>query len=410
MEQFIKDQIVYGLKYLPANLLKSFFIPEENEATKVLREKGFVCGVCHPNENFEQIKQANIEWIRIDIPYPFDKDGNVNESYNSFKARCQSYVDHGIKVMAVTPYAREYIECGADPRTGDGAEKCRRTARFLAEDLKNLVGGIQVTNEMGIPRFTIPLTMDEAVAFIALHLEEMYPRRGDLILGYNSAGPQADLHSKLRPWHKYCDYVGIDIYLGCFFTAPGFMCLFTALTRYLYALTGKPVMIQEFGYISDGAPKSKKQKIDILRRYGVESEKQAKKNIESFVEKLPKGMCEHVKYVCQNDPEKYYGFIFKSDYINHLYTELPRITKIPGYDHTPAGQAKFYEDILDKLYNTKHIGGAIIYCYSDSTHCGYCGQADCPTETRWGLVDNDGNPKPSYYAVQKKFGEIKKKK
>ena len=86
--------------------------------------------------------------------------------------------------------------------------------------------------------------MDEAVSFIALHLEEMYPLRGDALIGYNSAGPQADLHTKLRPWHKYCDYVGIDIYLGCFFTAPGFMCLFTALTRYLYALTVKPVFIQ----------------------------------------------------------------------------------------------------------------------------------------------------------------------
>lgn len=409
MEQFIKDQIVYGLQYLPANLIKSFFIPKENNATKALREKGFVCGVCHPNENYEQIKQANLEWIRIDIPYPFDKDGYETEGYIGFKNRCRGYVEHGIKVMAVTPYAPDYIANGADPRTPEGEKNARATARFLVEDLKDLVAGYQVTNEMGIPRFTIPLTMDEAVAFIAMHLEEMYPLRGDAIIGYNSAGPQADLHSKLRPWHKYCDYVGIDIYLGCFFSAPGFMCLFTALTRYLYALTGKPVLIQEFGYLSGGKPKTKKQKLEILGKYGVRSEKEAQNNIEKFVEKLPDGMQEHVRYVCQNDPSRYFSFIFKSDYVNHLYTELPRITKIPGYEHTPEGQAKFFTDIFDRFYNTKHICGAFIYCYSDPPMCYYCGQEDCPTETRWGLVDKDGKPKPSYYAVQKTLAKMKKK-
>ncbi|MBQ6864448.1 MAG: hypothetical protein IJO14_09465 [Clostridia bacterium] len=409
MEQFIKDQIVYSLKYLPTNLVKSFFIPKENEATSALREKGFVCGVCHPNENFDQIKQANLDWIRIDIPYPFDKQGNESDSYIGFKNRCRSYVDHGIRVMAVTPYATEYIANGADPRTPDGEVNARATARFLIEDLKDLVAGWQITNEMGIPRFTIPLTMDEAVAFIAMHLEEMFPLRGDTIIGYNSAGPQADLHAKLRPWHKYCDYVGIDIYLGCFFSAPGFMFLFTMLTRYLYALTGKPVLIQEFGYLSGGKPKTKKQKQEILHRYGVSSEKEAKRNIAAFVEKTPSVMRDHVKYVCGNDPEKYFGFIFKSDYVNHLYTELPRITKIPGYEHTPEGQAKFFTDILEKFYKTKHICGAFIYCYADPPMCYYCGQSDCPTETRWGLVDMNGNPKPSYYAVQKKLAQLKKK-
>ncbi len=409
MEQFIKDQITYGLQYLPVNLIKSFFIPKENTATKALRKKGFVCGVCHPNENYEQIKQANLDWIRIDIPYPFDKDGKLTESYTAFKNRCRGYVEHGIKVMAVTPYPSDYIACGADTRTAEGAKNARETARFLVTDLNGLVSGYQITNEMGIPRFTIPFTMSDAVAFIALHLEEMYPSRGDAIIGYNSAGPQADLHSKLRPWHKYCDYVGIDIYLGCFFTAPGFMCLFTALTRYLYALTGKPVLIQEFGYLSGGKSKTKKQKIDILRRYGVSSENEAKLNIADFVEKLPDGMRDHIKYVCQNDAEKYFGFIFKSDYVNHLYTELPRITKIPGYDHTPEGQAKFFTDIFDKFYKTKHICGAFIYCYSDPPMCYYCGQEDCPTETRWGFVDKEGNPKPSYFAVQKKLAELKNK-
>ena len=68
-----------------------------------------------------------------------------------------------------------------------------------------------------------------------------------------------------------------------------------------------------------------------------------------------------------------------------------------------------HTDILEKFYKTKHICGAFIYCYSDPPMCYYCGQSDCPTETRWGLVDMNGNPKPSYYAVQKKLAQLKKK-
>jgi hypothetical protein len=39
--------------------------------------------------------------------------------------------------------------------------------------------------------------------------------------------------------------------------------------------------------------------------------------------------------------------------------------------------------------------------------CYVCGQADCPTETRWGLVDSNGDPKPAFYAVQAAYGKLK---
>ena len=52
-----------------------------------------------------------------------------------------------------------------------------------------------------------------------------------------------------------------------------------------------------------------------------------------------------------------------------------------------------------------YVCGAVIYCWGDSDACYVCGQADCPVETGWGLVDLNGNPKPAYYAVQKAFSE-----
>lgn len=407
MEQFIKDQIVYGLKYLPVNVLKSFFIPKSSDETRALRKRGFIRGVCHPNENFEQIRQANIEWIRVDIPYPFNADGSVSEGFTAFKAKVRRFADNGIKTMAVTPYPKSYIENSADIRTPEGEQKVREVSAFIAKELRGLVSALQITNEMGIPRFTIPLTMDEAAKFIGTVLEAVSPEKGDMIIGFNSAGPQADLYCRMKPYLRYCDYVGVDLYIGCFSNVVGYMWFYDALLRYLWAYTGKPVLFQEFGYIGAGAPKTKAEKKAILQLYGAKSEKDAKKNIAAFVSKLPDGMREHVEYVCSGNPDRYFNFIFKSDFVNHFYRELPKHCRIPGYPHTPEGQARFFTRIIDKFYNTDYLCGTIVYCYSDSSSCYVCGQSDCPTETRWGLVDCNGNPKPSYYAVKEAFGKIK---
>ena len=125
------------------------------------------------------------------------------------------------------------------------------------------------------------------------------------------------------------------------------------------------------------------------------------------MDRLPQTLREHTKYLAKNDPTRYADLLFRSDLKNHLYRELPRVTKIPGFDHTPEGQAKFYDVILPHLYSLPFVCGAIVYCYTDSEKCYICGQSDCPTETRWGLVTRNGEPKPSYYAVRKAFGRIK---
>ena len=57
-----------GLRYIALNAAKSYFISQTNDEVEALKEKtgGFMKGVCHPNENYEQIKNANIEWVRFD--------------------------------------------------------------------------------------------------------------------------------------------------------------------------------------------------------------------------------------------------------------------------------------------------------------------------------------------------------
>lgn len=407
MDDFLKDQIINSIKYIPSNIVKSYFKKDNGESAAIRKKLGFIRGVCHPTENFKQLTDANVNWVRTDIPYPFDENGALRKEYIAFKEKCRRFRDNSINVMAVTGVPAQYINYGADVRTDDGEARLREVSRFIIEDVQGLVSGLQISNEMGMPRFTVPLSMSEAVKFIGVQLQEMYPLRKDIIIGYNSAGPQVDLHYGLKPYHKYCDYVGLDMYLGCFFSLPGFMWIFDVMARYLWAFTDKPILMQEFGYISAGKPKTKAEKKAILKSYGFNSEKEAKQDIARFVDNLPEHFSDHVKYVCEHNEELYKDFMFSGDMTNHLYLELPAVTVIPGYPHTPEGQAKFFKKVLPMFHNLDFICGAIVFSYTDFEKCAYCGQSECPTETRWGLVDVNGKPKPSYYAVQEAYANIK---
>ncbi len=407
MDEFLKDQIINSIKYLPTNIVKSYFKKTSSEETRIFREKyGFIRGVTSADEGYELLKGANIGWVRESLPAPFMEDGSVNERYTAFKEKCKRYAQHGIKVMGITPLPNEYLHHGIDMRKPGGEEKLREVSRFIIEDVKDIVGGLQIANELGMPRFMIPYNMEECIKFLGIQMEEMYPLRGDCIIGYNSAGPQVDLHLGMKPYLKYCDYVGMDMYLGCFFSLPGFAWMFDIMVRYLWAFTGKPILMQEFGYIGGGKPKTKKEKLAILQSYGFNDEKDAKKDIMKFVDALPEHFRNHVRFVCGDDKQVTTDFMFAGDMTNHLYKELPKITVIPGMPHTPEGQAKFFDKVIKRLYKLDFMCGTIIYCYTDFPHCGYCGQTDCPTETLWGLVDINKKPKPSYYAVKEQFGKI----
>lgn len=409
MEQFIKDQIKYGLKYLPSNLLKSFFIKKSSEETKQFREKEYICGICHAREEFDLLHDANIKWIRADVTFPFNPDGSVREAFIHWKETVKRYRDNGIKIMAITPNPKEYLLYGADIRTEEGTKKVIDITKFIFQELKDVVGGFQITNEMGMPRFTIPFTMDEAVKFIGVQLEALYPIRENIIIGFNCAGPAADLLSKMKPYYKYCDYVGVDIYIGCFGAFYQPMWLYNVLLNYYWAMTKKPILIQEFGYISGGHPKTKKQKKALLNKYGAESKKDAKTKMDIFVNNMPEYFANHVKLLAKEDESRYYDLLFRSDLKDHLYCELPAIQKIPFCNHTPDGQAKFFDKVFKRIFKKDFVCGAIVYMFNDSEKCYICGQEDCPIETRWGIVDKENKPKKSYYSVKNAFAKIQGK-
>lgn len=398
-----------GYRKVAGYAISSFFKKQTNDEVTTLLSKtdGFIKGVCHPNENYEQITECNIEWVRFDITsLPYDENGNLTESYLGFKERAKSYADRGIKVMAITPYPSVYIDAGLDPRDTANDSKIQEYASFFATDLQGIVSAFQVTNEMGIEHFTLPLTIEEAGRFIGIQLEAMYPVREDIIIGYNCAGfTMYTINEVMEPYLDYCDYVGLDLYIGCFENMFKELWVYDAILRFMWSFSGKPILINEFGYMGAGDIKTEEQKNAILQQYGAANEEEARANIQEFVNNLPAKFRDHLLALeCKTD-EELAAKLFDTELANHLYLEIQGGYQLNDYRHTWEGQARFFTDTLERVRKLDFVCGAFVYCYSDSGSCYICGQENCPVETGWGLVDCDGNPKPAYYAVQEEFAK-----
>ncbi len=409
---FLKRLLALVLSFLIPALSFTFTRSDaarKDAGVKAALEKtgGLVKGVCHADDNYDLLRGCNIEWERSDIPYPFNDDGSVSLYYQWWKAEAQRYLENGIRVFAVTPYPHEFIAHGLDPRNPDDREAIQDVARFFVEDLKDVVGIFQVSNELSVDRFRAPLTLDEAAEFIGMQLEVMKPLcdKYGILVGYNLTASVEQPFIMLQ-YNHLVDYVGLDCYIGCFEDILHETDTFTLFAGAVRQLTGKPILFCEFGYIGEGEPKGAEGKAAILREYGYNSEEEATADMANFLQKLPPRMRDEILELYPNaTDEEYAQMLFEGEYKNHLYRDLPDGYYIDGCPHTPEGQGTFYAEVIPKLFSLDYVIGAVVYCWSDSDTCYVCGQDDCPVETRWGIVTRDGTPKPAYYAIQKAFAE-----
>jgi len=416
-------QIPDSIAYAPWYAISAFVRPQKaTEEVLAVKDKlgGFVRGICHSGDDYGRLLENNIEWDRIDCPMPFDSEGNLTQSYQNYKQHLIDRSEAGLKTMLITPFPEYFVKAGMDPRTPEGEAKVIETAKFLFNDLKPYIGAVQIANEMGVPNFQRPLTNEEAVRFLGVQLEALYPIKGDIPVCYNTAGPQFDINSLMKPYLKYVDFFGMDIYLGCHIGLGNFnwimgMYVFDIITMLMWGYLGKPIVVTEFGYLSAGVPKTQAEKdAMLLDRYGYESEAAmiaaAKADPEAFLagmETRNPSMAAFIRKFNADDLSRVSGFLTSLECVTHLYCELPADYVIPGFPHTPQGEADFYADILPRFAKHPYVLGTFVYAWKDATSCYLCGQHDCPSETGWGLVDWEGNPKPALAAVREAYGKLK---
>jgi len=416
-----------GFRYIIGGWLTSY-LKITPKSVSELKEKtgGIIHGVCHPKNDYDNLKEAGVDWVRFDLTCPaLDKDGNPTAGYKAFKADAQSYVDKGINVMCVTPYPYEYVyysEYGGDaasgtvssvdPRTPEGLAYVAEEAKFIVQDLKDVCKAIQITNEMTVDRFRTPLTLDEAATYVSVQLEAMNDVKGNTIVGYNlNDFTMYQFFKKVGDYNKYCDYLGVDLYLGCFESTFHDLIWYDIILRGFYQQSGLPMLVNEFGYIGAGQTKTADQKKAFLETFGYESEEEAKENIRDLFNH-PNFSSEIRRRINTDYPgatdEQLIDLIFNPNnsngYRQHFYEEISDGFQLTDYPHTPEGQASFYRDAIQKHFmKMPFLCGSFAYCWKEPSECYICGSANCPIETGWGFVKDDGTYKPSFYALKESY-------
>lgn len=330
------------------------------------------------NANTALLKEAGMDWIRADFPFPFaDRIGGaLTDEYLQAREQARAWGERGFDVMGVTPlpglgtfkpgpqgdlelsWSNWLPAYMGQVNTGALSRRYREVCAFLAEDLGQWVRGWQIANELNHVQFSGPLKPFWACDLLiegAIGLKETDPT---LFVGWNSCLPvlayyfYGRLHADPR---RVFDYVGIDAYYGTW--DPGAPEDWGAKIVELYELTGAKVMVNEWGYASEGAVMD------------------------------PEELAHHTGPNCALKKWRYSW----------------------NGAHTPEIQAEFVRRALAEMDRYKDLlCGVFFYRWEDQPTCWQCGQPDCPVETRWGLVTEDNRPKPSFHAWKEGIRALKR--
>ncbi len=321
----------------------------------------------YPTADVEQMREAGIGWIRLDFGFPFSGriGGELTEQYMHQRQDAADIAGKGLNVMGVTPLAGVAVRkrsrggrmtlkwenwlpewCG-EPGSEKFLRMYEEACAWLGEDLKRFVRAWQVTNEQDIEQFAGPLNPRQACALIVHGARGLKSADPSLLVGQNPAGADKAYYFYGRLYGEddgLLDYCGIDGYYGTW--APGGPDAWAGRIAELHALTGRKVLINEWGFSSAGKAMSARDKAS------------------------GRSVCELQKW-------------------GHTW----------GAGHTPEGQAEFVKGAFKAFRSQRDaLLGAFFYRWEDQERCWQCGQEDCPAETAWGLVDIDGRPKPSLRA------------
>ena len=358
---------------------------------------GFMKGICHPNREYSRLTDAGLGWVRRDVPYPFDNDGNISESHRRFLAETRAYTENGLRSVVISPYPREFLAHGIDPRTPEGLDKVREVCEFLAKEYRDLGVCWQATNEMFVIHFRMPLNIPESVEFLVASLQGLRAGDPDGVIGHNTVSLDDGWDDRCRDIDRRtdCDYFGFDLYNGTW--SNGDTDSYIARIHELYELCRKPIVLMEFGFASLGgnAHADRREAYEYLENLGFHGIEDLAARPDEFITTLPPSL-KHTAEHCARE-----------DLIPAFIDMMPHLTKLwfseMVFPHTEDGQAAFYAELLPKLLADPYLAGAILYCWQDSHSCFTCGASDCPCETAWGITRCDGTAKPAYDTIKEIF-------
>lgn len=323
------------------------------------------------SEDYPKMRECGFTWIRSEIPFPWEDQmfGKLSEKYLSAKERCKKAVRSGLKVMGSTfgvgsfrfdsrdqssTWRDEIPDFVGKKGSLEYYANLEKAAEFLCKDLQGLVHGVwQCMNEIDNYTFAGAYA-GQVVADTARALAK----------GIVTADPKAKCGINLcRYWDEgleladlvyregHCfSYIGDDQYFGSWQGKT--VEYWPTVVENLYSRYNLPVLANEWGYSSGGAVQVERPN----------------------PEDIPLGWTD----VC-----------FAKSWFH----------EVEG-GHTEQVQANYLRRGLEIFAGNSHVMGAFLFCWKDAVRCYHCGLSDCPAECFWGIVDQNGQPKPAYFAVR----------
>lgn len=317
------------------------------------------------------MKEAGIGWLRCgDVHFDaeaFMRGEAQGTAFRAARQRAEHFRAEGFQIMGLTPTPRDLgIRLGAQGGPGY-FENYRRVCAFIASEFRGLIDWWQVGNELDIWIFREQLSLAQSAEFLkegVRGVKEAAPdaRTGINITLYPSLPGEVDGNTEAHEGVTLAesvygdpdvplDYAGIDSYPGTWRRGGP-----ESWSDYLdgfHALTGKPIVVQEFGYSGAGAMMTP--------------------------EEAASGV-----YPCAIRKWRF-GW---------------------GGGHSPEVQSDYIREALRVFASKPFVLGATYYNWRDALKCWQCLEPDCPAETAWGLLDREGQPKVSYFGFRKAAAEI----
>jgi hypothetical protein len=317
------------------------------------------------NPNYQLMKEGGIGWVRLDFGFPFEDKigGKLCDKFLKDLEEARKIRQFGLRIMGGSPLAgwiaydekdkktawRPQMPAWAGSIDSDSYyETYEKACEEIGRQTRGIVDMWQVSNEMDIDLFRGPLSTEQVERLLmagARGLKKGNPEvKADINPAFLETGERLyrDLYS--RPDTPF-DYAGIDGYFGN--GVPGGPQDWIPLIEQIHDLTGKPVLINEWGYSSiQGSGKPLNRKVG-------------------------DSICEKQQW-------------------NNVWRK----------EHSPQEQAAYAEIALKIFATYPNVVGSFFYDWGDDAVCYHCGQKGCPSECGWGMVDSQGKPKPVYYTFK----------
>ena len=354
----------------------------------MLSKKDFLIGMTPPDivnsKDIQLMREAGVNLVRLSLPFPYTdkKMDTLTEDYHNAKKAIQNYASEGIGTMGMimipgnnafdpktgkVKYVRWYPEW-MGPLDGDYYfEVLDKVCEFIAGDCRGDVTYWQIANEQNGTLFMGDLTHEQNERWLQTSVSGVKKGNPEAICGINLAGSDCaesgiikegyttELVRKLYAPGTLFDFLGLDAYFGSW--DPGTPDSWTGYIDSAHALSGKPIMIHEWGYstLQRGNPRPEEDKNRFF-------------NTGVCREKDWDGFCE--------TPYKWYGI-----------------------NHSEGLQFDYIKECARIFANHPAVVGQLFFQWQDQLQCWQCGEPDCPSECAWGILRIDGTPKPGYYAL-----------